>query len=126
VPVIKCLAGERKHRIPEDNLRDNSVGVGSSDLGGAGLASLWKVTRTTQTWKIWNLERDAAVRQLLLPHHGPDWGHVTIKMRGHPSFIAQVILNGHDSVAGAAHAAEVGFAKEGNCLTGIGEPERLA
>jgi hypothetical protein len=37
-----------------------------------------------------------------------------------------VILNGHEYVACAAHAADVGFAKEGNCFTGIGEPERLA
>ena len=56
----------------------------------------------------------------------PTWGHLTIKMSGHPPFGAQVILNGHEYVACAAHAAEVGFAKEGNCFTGIGEPERLA
>ena len=29
----------------------------------------------------------------------PDWGHVTIKMSGHPPFGAQVILNGHEYVA---------------------------
>ena len=56
----------------------------------------------------------------------PTWGHLTIKMSGHPPFGAQVILNGHEYVACTAHAAEVGFAKEGNCFTGIGEPERLA
>ena len=26
----------------------------------------------------------------------PDWGHVTIKISGHPPFPAQVILNGHE------------------------------
>jgi hypothetical protein len=26
----------------------------------------------------------------------PDWGHVTIKMSGHPPFGAQIILNGHE------------------------------
>ena len=56
----------------------------------------------------------------------PTWGHLTIKMSGHPPFGAQVILNGHEYVACAAHAAEIGFAKEGNCFTGIGEPGRLA
>ena len=25
----------------------------------------------------------------------PDWGHLTIKISGHPPFPAQVILNGH-------------------------------
>jgi hypothetical protein len=28
----------------------------------------------------------------------PQWGHVTIKMSGHPPFGAQVILNGHEYV----------------------------
>jgi hypothetical protein len=26
----------------------------------------------------------------------PDWGHLTIKMSGHPPFGAQVMLNGHE------------------------------
>jgi hypothetical protein len=29
----------------------------------------------------------------------PDWGHLTIKISGHPPFPAQVILNGHEYVA---------------------------
>ena len=29
----------------------------------------------------------------------PDWGHLTIKMSGHPPFGAQVMLNGHEYVA---------------------------
>lgn len=34
----------------------------------------------------------------------PDWGHVTIKVSGHPPFPAQVILNGHE-IAGRRRAA---------------------
>ena len=56
----------------------------------------------------------------------PQWGHVTIKMSGHPPFRAQVILNGHEYVAAAARAAGIGFAKEGNCFTGIADPQGLA
>ena len=26
----------------------------------------------------------------------PEWGHITIKISGHPPFLAQVILNGHE------------------------------
>jgi hypothetical protein len=33
------------------------------------------------------------------------WGHVTIKMSGHPPFGAQIILNGHEYVARQAEAA---------------------
>jgi hypothetical protein len=34
----------------------------------------------------------------------PAWGHMVIKMSGHPPFGAQVILNGHEYVAVAAQA----------------------
>ena len=48
------------------------------------------------------------------------------EMSGHPPFPAQVILNGHEYVAAAARAAGIGFAKEGNCFTGIADPQGLA
>ena len=56
----------------------------------------------------------------------PTWGHVTIKISGHPPFGAQVILNGHEYVACAAQAAGLGFTKERNCSTRVSEPDRLA
>ena len=56
----------------------------------------------------------------------PDWGHVTIKMSSHPPFPAQVILNGHEYVACAAHKAGVGFVKEDNCFTRVDDPAGLA
>ncbi len=42
----------------------------------------------------------------------PDWGHVTIKMPGHPPFAAPVILNGREHVAITA-AAGIGFGLDG-------------
>jgi hypothetical protein len=56
----------------------------------------------------------------------PTWGHLVIKMSGHPPFGAQVILNGHEYVACQAQTAGIGFTKEGNCFTRIGDVERLA
>jgi len=128
VPVIDCVAGERKHRIAEDYLRDRTVGVGVFlILVARAPATVWKVKRSNRSGVIQHLEK---TRQFV-NHYSfhildPTWGHLTIKMSGHPPFAAQVILNGHDYVACAAHAAEVGFAKEGNCFTGIGDPKRLA
>jgi hypothetical protein len=49
-----------------------------------------------------------------------EWGHVTIKISGHPPFPAQVILNGHEYVACQARKAGIGFIKDGNCFTAIG------
>ena len=68
-----------------------------------------------------------AVRQSLLFHIlDPDWGHVTIKISGHPPFPAQVILNGHEHVACQARKAGIEFTKEGNCFTQISDAAGLA
>jgi hypothetical protein len=56
----------------------------------------------------------------------PDWGHITIKISGHPPFPAQVILNGHEYVACRARKAGISFTKEGNCFTHISDAAGLA
>jgi len=56
----------------------------------------------------------------------PAFGHLVIKMSGHPPFGAQVILNGHEWVAIAARAEGIAFTKEGNCFTEIADPQGLA
>jgi hypothetical protein len=76
---------------------------------------------------ITNLEKKAE----LVNHYSfhimdPQWGHLTVKMSGHPPFGAQVILNGHEYVACQAQAAGIGFTKEGNCFTAIADPRGLA
>ena len=98
------------------------------DLGGAGAGDgVEGHAGPRRSGTIRNLEKTRQfVNHYSFHIMDPTWGHLTIKMSGHPPFGAQVILNGHEYVACAAHAAEIGFAKEGNCFTGIGEPERLA
>jgi hypothetical protein len=61
---------------------------------------------------------------LLIPHHRP-WGHVTIKMSGHPPFGAQSILTGPEYVAGQARAAGIAFSQAGNCFTAVADPAGL-
>jgi hypothetical protein len=56
----------------------------------------------------------------------PEWGHLTIKISGHPPFPAQVILNGHEYVACQARKAAITFTKEGNCFTAISDAAGLA
>jgi hypothetical protein len=89
-------------------------------------ATVWKVSRSS-AGVIRNLEK----KREFVNHYSfhimdPTWGHLTIKMSGHPPFGAQVILNGHEYVACAAQAAGIGFTKEGNCFTRVDDPERLA
>ena len=66
------------------------------------------------------------IRRVSFPIMDPAWGHMVIKMSGHPPWPAQVILNGDEYVAVAAQGEGIGFAKEGNCFTGIADPQGLA
>jgi len=47
----------------------------------------------------------------------PQWGHLTIKLCGHPPFSAQIILNGHEYVAQQLSSCGIGATMEGNCFT---------
>src|SRR5664279_2169728 len=127
VPVIDCKADERKHRIAEEYLREHTVGVGVFlILVARAPATVWKVKRT-KAGVIRNLDKTRQfVNHYSFHIMDPAFGHLTIKMSGHPPFGAQVILNGHEYAACQAQAAGIGFAKEGNCFTRIGDPERLA
>ena len=127
VPVIYCKAGQRKHLIAEEYLQTHSVGAGVFlVLAAKAPASVWEVTRTA-SGAIANLAKKRAfVNHYSFHIMDPAWGHLTIKMSGHPPFPAQVILNGHEYVACAAQTAGIGFTKEGNCFTGIADPQRLA
>jgi hypothetical protein len=128
VPVIYCKAGERKHLIAEEYLAAHEVGTGVFlVLAAKAPASVWEVRRSESSGLISNIaKKPAYVNHYSFHIMDPQWGHVTIKMSGHPPFPAQVILNGHEYVAATARAAGIGFAKEGNCFTGIADPQGLA
>ena len=127
VPVIYCKAGERKHLIAAEYLKTHSVGPGVFlVLVARAPAPVWKVRRSA-SGIIVNLEKKTEfVNQYSFHIMDPAWGHLTIKMSGHPPFGALVILNGHEFVACAAQAAGIRFAKEDNCFTGIADPRGLA
>ena len=127
VPVMFCKAGQRKHRIAEQYLATHEVGVGVFlVLVAKAPAPVWKVTRSA-AGRIVNIER----RIEYVNHYSfhiidPQWGHVTIKMSGHPPFGAQIILNGHEYVARQAQAAGIAFSKAGDCFTAVADPAGLA
>ena len=127
IPVVDCTAEDRKHRIAEQYLREHAVGPGVFlILVARAPATVWKVARTS-AGVIRNLDKTRQfVNHYSFHIMDPTFGHVTIKISGHPPFGAQVILNGHEYVACQAHAAGIRFAKEGNCFTRIDEPDRLA
>jgi hypothetical protein len=127
VPVIFCKAGERKHLIAEDYLETHVVTTGVFlILAAKAPAAVWKVHRSARG-VITNLEKKREhVYHYSFHIMDPAFGHLTIKMSGHPPFGAQVMLNGHEYVAVAAQGEGIGFTKEGNCFTEIADPQRLA
>jgi hypothetical protein len=127
VPLLYCKAGQRKHLIAGEYLATRVVGAGVFlILAAKAPASVWEVTRS-EAGVIRNLAKKRAfVNHCSFHIMDPAWGHLVIKMSGHPPFPAQVILNGHEYVACAAQAAGIGFVKEGDCFTGIADPQRLA
>jgi len=127
VPVVDCPPGERKHEIAEQYLSSHSVDPGLfMVLVGKSQGIVWNV-QMTGTGKIGDI-----VRSMRYVNHyhfhilDPEWGHVTIKMSGHPPFGAQVMLNGHEFVASQAKRKQINFSKEGNCFTDTNNAAGLA
>ena len=125
IPVIDCAWGDRKHEIAVEHL--------STHLEARGLflilvaqAPVWEVQRSARS-----AIRNLAAKKPYVNHYSfhimdPDWGHLIIKMSGHPPFGAQIILNGHAYVACQTHTAGLAFTKEGNCFTDISSATDLA
>jgi hypothetical protein len=127
IPVIDCGRGDRKHRIAEDYLASHPVSRGVFlILVARAAATVWEVQRSAKG-VIGNLAKKTAyVNHYSFHIMDPEWGHLTVKMSGHPPFGAQVILNGHEWVACQASRHGIAFAKEGNCFTAITDPQALA
>lgn len=124
IPVIDCGAGERKHDIAEEHLKTTKVKQGLFlILVGRAQARVWDVGR--------NHHIEPKKPMPYVNHYSfhildPDWGHIAIKVSGHPPFPAQVMLNGHEYVACQATKAGIRFNKEGNCFTNISDAAGLA
>jgi hypothetical protein len=127
IPIIDCRRGERKHEIAEEYLATHPIGRGVFlILVARAVAPVWAVERSAKG-VIRNLvKKHAYVNHYSFHIMDPDWGHITIKMAGHPPFGAQVILNGHEYVACQARKAGIGFTKDGNCFTHIANAAALA
>jgi hypothetical protein len=124
IPLLDCRVGQRKHNIAEKYMAETKVKRGLFlILIGRAQAPVWDVTRRQ------HLERKKPMPYV--NHYSfhildPEWGHLTIKISGHPPFPAQIILNGHEYVACQARKAGIRFTKEGNCFTHISDAAGLA
>jgi hypothetical protein len=131
IAVIDCDRGENKHLTAEEYLAAHKVKRGLFlVLVGRAPGPVWEVHKTKQG-KIGNIQRKEPwpyVNHYYFHIWDEDWGHVTIRMCGHPPFPAQIILNGHEYVACQArkNAGEpMEFIKEDNCFVHSSNPTGL-
>ena len=127
IPVIDCAAKERKHEIAEEHLPTDPKRAGIFlVLVNRAPAAVWDVRRygnggidlrrkkpmpyvNHYTFHIWDAQ----------------WGHVAIRMCGHPPFSAMIMLNGHEFVAQKATEEKIRFGKEDNCFTELADAPGL-
>jgi len=128
IPVIDTRAKERKDEIASNYIPNDSSFTGLFlILVGRAPASVWDVQHT-KDGKIKNIARK---KQAAFVNHyhfhimDPEWGHIIIRLCGHPPFSAQIILNGHEYVAYHARKLGIEFTKEDNCFTDIADAARL-
>lgn len=129
IPVVYSSPGERKHDIASEHLATHEVKPGLFlILVSKAPALVWDAPRTG-TGKLGPLVPKQPwpyVNHYSFHILDPDWGHLTIKMSGHPPFGAQVMLNGHEYVACQAQKAGIDFSKQDNCFTMIPNAADLA
>ncbi len=120
IPLIHCVPGERKHELAEQYLPSNP------DYQGLFLILVAKAPGLV--WEVKHNPKGVPhlVRKTPWPYVNhyhfhlidPDWGHMTLKMSGHPPFGLQVMLNGHEWVERQARKQTISAMKEGNCFVG--------
>jgi hypothetical protein len=120
VPVIDCKKGVRKHQVAQEHWPQDPNFKGLFlVLVARASAPAWHVQKT-KDGRIQNLSRKYPyVNHYHFHIMDPTWGHVTVRMSGHPPFGAQIILNGHEYVSCLAAQQGRHFPKEGNCFTDI-------
>ncbi len=129
IPVIYSSPGERKHDIAAEYLSSHEVKRGLfMILVSKAPALVWEA-QMTGTGKLGQLAPKDPwpyVNHYSFHILDPDWGHLTIKMSGHPPFGAQIMLNGHEYVACQAQKAGMAFTKQDNCFTTVSNAADLA
>lgn len=125
IPVIDCAAGERKHNLAEEHLPTDPKRTGIFlVLVNRAPASIWDVKRFGKGG-IDLRRKQAYVNHYTFHIWDEVWGHVAIRMCGHPPFPAMIMLNGHEYVASMATERKIRFGKEDNCFTELADAPGL-
>lgn len=119
IPVQDCSVGERKHEMAEELIPQDPKfqGVFLVQVCKAP-APVWHVDREKNGWLNLSIKSPwSYVNHYCFQIIDPEWGHITIRMSGHPPFGAMIMLNGHEWVERQARRRRTKFTKVGNCFT---------
>ena len=128
VPLIDCPVGDKTKHAQAEKLQPKDpafTGVFAVIVARApGL--VWQAYTNPQG----KLVRYRPKRPALVNHHyfhlaDRAWGHVTIRLCGHPPFAALIMLNGHEWVERTAVRQQVRFEKRSNCFAEGSDLPRL-
>ena len=121
IPVIATKAGERKHELAQ--------AYKPSDPDAEGIFVIFVSRAPASVWEVQRYGNGGLNLRKKDPrpwvnHYSfhlldRDWGHVMIKVCGHPPFGSQIALNGHEYVAQQARRGGIDYSKEANCFTEI-------
>lgn len=124
IPLIDVRASERKCDLAKE-LRpaEDQPGI-YTVLVGRAPAPVWDVVRHGSSP---HLRRKLPwVNHYSFYIYDKEWGHLVIKISGHPPFAAQIVLNGHEWVACAARKQRLNFVKQDNCFVEISNGPALS
>lgn len=119
VPLIEFATGDStKHERAEQ--------LQPQDPAFSGVFAVFIASAPALTWRAYTNENGKVVlyrpKRGALVHHyyfhivDAQWGHLTIRLCGHPPFPALIMLNAHEWVERTAQREGVSFAKRSNCF----------
>jgi hypothetical protein len=125
IPVVYCKPEDKKYELYKEYLPTNR-----------NLTGLFLVFVTRAMAPIYKAKREKngyvfLKKKLEFVNHysfhiiDKDFGHMIIKMSGHPPFGSQIILNGHEWVERKARKEGLALIKEENCFTWCDNADRL-
>jgi hypothetical protein len=121
IPIHYCELGDKTKHARAEQLRPN-------DPNFQGVFLILVAKAPALVWQAKNNRQGKLVLRrpkswpLVYHYHfhilDKEWGHLTIKMSGHPPFGLQISLNGHEWVQRQAQKQSVAWVKEDNCFVG--------
>lgn len=119
VPVIDFAIGDKTKHEHAEKLQPKDpafTGVFAVFVARAP-APIWDAFINPQGKVVlYRPKRPALVNHYYFHIVDPQWGHVTIRLCGHPPFSALIMLNGHEWVERTAAQQSVSFTKRSNCF----------